>query len=95
MEWTIGEMVIIAVTATQFLKTALNKVTILGRKIKIEKAAAVVLSVVCAAGVVVFAHLKFHVPISLDAIVAWVEVAITANVGYGLIKVARPPANEP
>jgi len=93
--WTIAEMVGIAVVATQFLKTALNKVTILGRKIKIEKTAAVVLSVVCAAGVVVFAGLKFHVPIGLDSLVTWIEVVITANVGYGLIKVARPPANEP
>jgi len=88
--WTIVEMVGIAVTVTQFLKTGLNKLRIFGRQIKVEKAGAVILSLICTAGVVVFADLKFHVPVGLDSLVAWIEVSIAANMGYGLLKVARP-----
>jgi hypothetical protein len=84
---SIPEMIGYVLAGTQFLKTALGKPPF---NAKVEKAAAVVASVIVAVAVVFYkyqaAGLGFQlVPMFTD----FVQVVIGANMSYGLLKVAR------
>jgi len=79
----VAEMIAYAIGATQFVKKLAEKV-----KIVISGAAAVVLATVVAVGVVIGFHIAQNIPITLAIIGEIVQVAIGANAGYSLIKVA-------
>ena len=81
---SIAEMVITVGLVTQFLKTALAKVNVV-----VEKTAAVVLSVVVSCGVVAYYWILSGDAFNIGLIALVIQVAIGANAGYGLLKVAR------
>lgn len=89
--WSIAVMIAYTAAGTQFIKLALAKRPLC---INIEKVAAVVLSCIVAAVVVVFAYLNFDKALNLHVFLDFVQVAIGANMGYSLLKVARPQQDD-
>jgi len=84
---SIPEMIAYVLAGTQFLKTALGKVPF---NLKLEKTAAVVLSVIVAVGIVFYKYQEAGLGFALVPMFTdFVQVVIGANMSYGLIKVAR------
>jgi len=81
----IATLVAAVLVVTQFIKTALAKINV-----TIGGAYAVVLSVVASIGVVVYYAVTTGTPFTFGLITIVIQVAIAANAGYSLIKVARP-----
>ena len=82
----IASLVAAVLVVTQFVKTALAKINV-----TIGGAYAVVLSVVASIGVVAYFAITTGTPFTFGLIPLVIQVAIAANAGYSLIKVARPP----
>jgi hypothetical protein len=81
----IATMIATTLAVTQFLKNALAKVNVV-----VEKTMAVILSVVVSVGVVLYFYVSTGRPITAQIVIDVIQVAIGANAGYSLIKVARP-----
>jgi len=81
----VAEMIAMTLAATQFVKTFAAKLGL-----TIEKGLAVALSIAASIGIVLYDSISNGKPITIQTLVTAIEVAIGANAGYSLIKVARP-----
>lgn len=80
----IAEMIAITVAVTQFAKKALEKF-----KVDLKGTYAVILSIAASVCVVLYFVITTGTPFNLALISLVVQVAIGANAGYSLLKVAR------
>ena len=81
----IAELIAAALLVTQFVKKAL-----VALKVDLKGTAAIVLSVVASIAVVAYFAISTGTPFSFALIPIVIQVAIGANAGYSLLKVARP-----
>ncbi len=79
----IAELIIEVGLVTEFLKKALDKI-----KVHVEGKASVILSIVVSLGVVLVAAIKTDTPIGFGLVPVLIQVAIGANAGFALLKVA-------
>jgi len=82
----VAELIAVTVAVTQFIKKALGTL-----KVNIEGTGAIILSCVSSLAVVLYFVITTGSPLDFSLIPLVLQVAIGANAGYSLLKVARNP----
>ena len=79
------ELIGFCMVITQFVK----KTALVVFRVKLEGRAAIIVSVLVSAALVVFAALEMGLPIGFGLVMPFIKIAIGSNMSYSLIKVAR------